>query len=104
MKYFISTNASFLIFFFWRIRIFSDFKLHNQEARSNGQSTLITNASAPKQIGNTECEYYVLSYMRDIVGVGIDKLQMKKSYTPDNLERVREEWVLYVQTFIECEY
>jgi len=42
--------------------------------------------------------------MRDIVGVGIDKLQMKKSYTPDNLERVREEWVLYVQTFIECEY
>ena len=42
--------------------------------------------------------------MRDIVGVGIDKLQMKKSYTPDNLEKVREEWVLYVQTFIECEY
>ena len=87
-----------------RIRIFSDFKLENQGARDNGQSTLITCASAPRQIGNTECEYYVLSYMRDIVGVGLDKLQLKKSYTPDNLEKVREEWVFYVQTFIECEY
>ena len=42
--------------------------------------------------------------MRDIVGVGLDQLQCKKSYTPDNLEKVREDWVFYIQTFIECEY
>jgi len=41
--------------------------------------------------------------MRDIVVGGVGKLESKKNYTKEDLERVREEWVTYVQTFIHCD-
>ena len=84
-------------------RVLVDFKLEHQNAHSNGQSTYIKAWDAPRQTGNTECGYFVISYMRDIVVGGVGKLENKKSYTKEDLERVREEWVTYVQTFINCD-
>ena len=80
-----------------------EFKLEQLEVQNNGQSSLIKCASTPKQLGNTECWYYIPAYMRDIVGSGIEELQKKKiTYTMRTLEKVREEWGFYVQTnFIE---
>ena len=80
-----------------------DFKLEHQNANNNGQSTYIKAWNAPRQTGNTECGYFVISYMRDIVVGGVGKLESKKNYTKEDLERVREEWVTYVQTFINCD-
>ena len=80
-----------------------DFKLEHQNAHNNGQSTYIKAWNAPRQTGNTECGYFVISYMRDIVVRGIGKLESEKSYTPEDLKRVWEEWVTYVQTFFNCD-
>ena len=82
-----------------------DFKLEHQDAHSNGQSTYIKarNAHSNGQSRNTECGYFVISYMHDIVVRGVGKLKAKKSYTQEDLERLREEWVTYIQTFIECD-
>ena len=80
-----------------------DFKLEHQNAHSNGQSTYVKAWDASRQTGNTECWYFVISYMRDIVVGGVGKLENKKSYTKEDLERVREEWVTYVHTFINCD-
>ena len=80
-----------------------DFKLEHQNTHNNGQSTYIKAWNAPRQTGNTEYGYFVISYMRDIVVGGVGKLESKKNYTKEDLERVREEWVSYVQTFINCD-
>ena len=79
-----------------------DFKLENQDAHSNGQSTYIKACNAPKQYGNMRVLYFIL-YTGYYCWNGVRKLISKKSYTPEDLERVREESVTYVQMLIECD-
>ena len=68
-----------------------DFKIEHQDAHSNGQSTYIKACNVPRQSRNTECGYFVISYMRDIVVGSVAILEANKSYTQEDLDRIREE-------------
>ncbi|KAL6320585.1 hypothetical protein AAG906_008585 [Vitis piasezkii] len=46
---------------------------------------------------SVECGYYVMKYMRDIIadqGCLTSKFHRKKSYSKDELNEVRSEWVM----------
>ena len=83
----------FFLLWFLCYMVFVDFKLEHQDTQSNGQSTYIKTCNAPRQYINTEFMCFALSCMRYIVVGGVRKLQTKKSYTSEDIERVREEWV-----------
>ncbi|RVW69568.1 hypothetical protein CK203_059345 [Vitis vinifera] len=53
--------------------------------------------------GSVECGYYVMRYMRDIIadqGCLTSKFHGKKSYSKDELNEVRSEWVMLVTQLI----
>nr|KAJ0196711.1 hypothetical protein LSAT_V11C700369890 [Lactuca sativa] len=58
--------------------------------------------------GYTKCGYYVLKFMKEVVGEGLEVLNNnflsqfwgKNEYTDVELDRVREEWAIYVINFL----
>ncbi|KAK9076248.1 hypothetical protein SSX86_004581 [Deinandra increscens subsp. villosa] len=64
------------------------------------------NSRCPCQPGSTECGYYVLRFMKEIVEEGIEVLVnnniggTKNEYTDDDLDAIREEWSTFVANFI----
>ncbi|KAK9076249.1 hypothetical protein SSX86_004582 [Deinandra increscens subsp. villosa] len=64
------------------------------------------NSRCPCQPGSTECGYYVLRFMKEIVEEGIEILVndniggTKNEYTDDDLDEIREEWSTFVANFI----
>ena len=62
-----------MIFFVEFHRVCISFKLEHVATKENGELTV--SKGHPKQPGNTECGYYTLLYVRDIIDEGIQKLQ-----------------------------
>ncbi|KAI3724286.1 hypothetical protein L2E82_36058 [Cichorium intybus] len=63
------------------------------------------NVVCPRQPGSTECGYYVLRFMKEVVEGGIEVLKNdfgsgKSEYTDDDIDDVREEWASFVTNFI----
>ncbi|CAH1440585.1 unnamed protein product [Lactuca virosa] len=66
------------------------------------------NVMCPFQPGYTECGYYVLKFMKEVVDEGLEVLNNnflsqfwgKNEYTYVELDRVREEWATYVINFL----
>ncbi|XP_076950674.1 uncharacterized protein LOC143623715 [Bidens hawaiensis] len=60
----------------------------------------------PTQPGSTECGYYVLNFMKEIIHEGLDILIKKnvggdkEEYTDADFDAVREEWSGYAAQFI----
>nr|KAJ0207491.1 hypothetical protein LSAT_V11C500276060 [Lactuca sativa] len=64
------------------------------------------NVTCPVQPGGTECGYYMLRFMKEIVEEGIEVLVKdnigdgKVEYTTDDIDEIREEWSEFVTGFI----
>ncbi|CAH1418454.1 unnamed protein product [Lactuca virosa] len=64
------------------------------------------NVTCPVQPGSTECGYYMLRFMKEIVEEGIEVLVKdnigdgKVEYTTDDIDEIREEWSEFVTGFI----
>ncbi|KAI3516150.1 hypothetical protein L1887_15061 [Cichorium endivia] len=64
------------------------------------------NATCPRQPGNTECGYYTLKFMKEIVEEGVEVLidnnvgSGKVHYTDADIDEIREEWASFVTNFI----
>ncbi|KAI3781281.1 hypothetical protein L2E82_11290 [Cichorium intybus] len=64
------------------------------------------NAMCPRQPGNTECGYYTLKFMKEIVEEGVEVLidnnvgSGKVHYTDADIDEIREEWASFVANFI----
>ncbi|CAH1421534.1 unnamed protein product [Lactuca virosa] len=64
------------------------------------------NVTCPVQPGATECGYYMLRFMKEIVEEGIEVLVKdnigdgKVEYTTDDIDEIREEWSEFVTCFI----
>ncbi|PWA40783.1 hypothetical protein CTI12_AA558340 [Artemisia annua] len=60
----------------------------------------------PRQPGCTECGYFVLKFMREIVKRGVRALENdniggdSNEYTDADFDDIREEWAIYVSNFI----
>ncbi|KAK9073437.1 hypothetical protein SSX86_007761 [Deinandra increscens subsp. villosa] len=63
-------------------------------------------SKCPLQPGSTECGYYVLKFMKEIVRQGVKVLENdniggdKNEYTDADFDEIREEWATYVSNFI----
>ncbi|CAH1423010.1 unnamed protein product [Lactuca virosa] len=64
------------------------------------------NVTCPVQPGSTECGYYMLRFMNEIMEEGIEVLVKdnigggKVVYTTDDIDEIREEWTEFVTGFI----
>ncbi|KAK9071564.1 hypothetical protein SSX86_007992 [Deinandra increscens subsp. villosa] len=64
------------------------------------------NSKCPIQPGSTECGYYVLKFMKEIVQQGVQVLENDNiggdtnEYTDADFDEIREEWATYVSNFI----
>ncbi|KAK9057621.1 hypothetical protein SSX86_022457 [Deinandra increscens subsp. villosa] len=64
------------------------------------------NSKCPIQPGSTECGYYVLKFMKEIVQQGVEVLENDNiggdtnEYTDADFDEIREEWATYVSNFI----
>ncbi|XP_023767348.1 uncharacterized protein LOC111915950 [Lactuca sativa] len=64
------------------------------------------NGSCPVQPGGTECGYYMLRFMKEMVEEGIEVLVKdnigdgKVEYTTNDIDEIREEWSEFVTGFI----
>ncbi|CAI9277278.1 unnamed protein product [Lactuca saligna] len=64
------------------------------------------NVTSPIQLGSTECGYYMLRFMKEIVEEGIEVLVKdnlgdgKVEYTIDDIDEIREEWLEFVTSLI----
>nr|KAJ0191502.1 hypothetical protein LSAT_V11C800450430 [Lactuca sativa] len=60
------------------------------------------NVTCPVQPGSTECGYYTLRFMKEIVEEGIEVLigDGKAEYTTVDIDEIREEWSMFVTGFI----
>ncbi|KAK9056189.1 hypothetical protein SSX86_027278 [Deinandra increscens subsp. villosa] len=64
------------------------------------------NSRCPCQPGSTECGYYMLKFMKEIVQQGFEVLENdniggnRNEYTNDDFDEIREEWATYVANFI----
>ncbi|PWA68843.1 hypothetical protein CTI12_AA304910 [Artemisia annua] len=60
----------------------------------------------PRQPGCTECGYFVLKFMKEIVKHGVRALENdniggdSNEYTDADFDDIREEWAIYVSNFI----
>ncbi|PWA62802.1 hypothetical protein CTI12_AA361980 [Artemisia annua] len=65
-----------------------------------------TARSCPRQPGCTECGYFVLKFMKEIVKHGVRALENdniggdSNKYTDADFDDIREEWAIYVSNFI----
>ncbi|KAI3763261.1 hypothetical protein L1987_53715 [Smallanthus sonchifolius] len=81
--------------------------LYTAQSGSNKRVKLNwVNARCPCQPGSTECGYYMLKFMKEIVDEGVEILAnnnvggSKDEYTDVDIDGVREEWSTYVSNFI----
>ncbi|KAL9429158.1 hypothetical protein AB3S75_031046 [Citrus x aurantiifolia] len=54
---------------------------------------------APRQPGNVECGFYVMSYMQDIIAdnnVLKEDFFGKKTYNEEEIDEIRKEWASFV--------
>ncbi|KAK9057103.1 hypothetical protein SSX86_024470 [Deinandra increscens subsp. villosa] len=64
------------------------------------------NSACPLQPGTTECGYYVLKFMKEVVRQGLVVLEQNKiggdrnAYTDVDFDEIREEWLTYACHFI----
>ncbi|KAL4568640.1 hypothetical protein LXL04_024255 [Taraxacum kok-saghyz] len=60
----------------------------------------------PRQPGITECGYYVLKFMKEVIQGGVEVLKNKaigcgkSSYTDADIDAVREDWASFVTIFV----
>ncbi|RVW67500.1 hypothetical protein CK203_063103 [Vitis vinifera] len=74
-----------------------------QKHKSSKREPTWVVVGCPIQPGSVECGYYVMRYMRDIIadqGCLTSKFHGKKSYSKDELNEVRSEWVMLVTQLI----
>ncbi|KAM0004061.1 putative papain-like cysteine peptidase superfamily [Helianthus debilis subsp. tardiflorus] len=70
------------------------------------QSVNWVNAKCPYQTGGTECGYYVLKFMKEVVEEGIEILandnvgEGKEVYTDEDIDEIREGCSSYGATFV----
>ncbi|KAL4567852.1 hypothetical protein LXL04_023448 [Taraxacum kok-saghyz] len=64
------------------------------------------NVACPRQPGITECRYYVLKLMKEVIQGRVEVLKNntigcgKSSYTDADIDEVREDWALFVTIFV----
>ncbi|CAI9304395.1 unnamed protein product [Lactuca saligna] len=64
------------------------------------------NVACPRQPGGTECGFYMLKFMKEIVEEGVEVLVNKNvgggkdMYTDADIDELREEWAYFVTNFI----
>ncbi|KAL4561446.1 hypothetical protein LXL04_033612 [Taraxacum kok-saghyz] len=64
------------------------------------------NVACPRQPGITECGYYVLKFMKEVIHGGVEVLKNntigcgKISYTDADIDEVREDWACFVTIFV----
>ncbi|RVW77665.1 hypothetical protein CK203_053390 [Vitis vinifera] len=77
--------------------------IHHKKHKSSKREPTWVVVGCPIQPGSVECGYYVMRYMRDIIadqGCLTSKFHGKKSYSKDELNEVRSEWVMLVTQLI----
>ncbi|CAI9259970.1 unnamed protein product [Lactuca saligna] len=81
--------------------------LYTTQSGSNKRVKLNwVNVTCPVQPGSTECGYYMLRFMKEIVEEGIEVLVKdnigdgKVEYTTADIDEIREEWSTFVTGFI----
>nr|KAJ0199518.1 hypothetical protein LSAT_V11C600320340 [Lactuca sativa] len=81
--------------------------LYTTQSGSNKRVKLNwVNVTCPTQPGSTECGYYMLRFMKEIVEEGIEVLVKdnigdgKAEYTTADIDEIREEWSTFVTGFI----
>nr|KAJ0198840.1 hypothetical protein LSAT_V11C600316760 [Lactuca sativa] len=77
--------------------------LYTTQSGSNKRVKLNwVNVTCPVQPGSTECGYYMLRFMKEIVEEGIEVLigDGKAEYTTADIDEIREEWSTFVTGFI----
>nr|KAJ0225497.1 hypothetical protein LSAT_V11C100024290 [Lactuca sativa] len=77
--------------------------LYTTQSGSNKRVKLNwVNVTCPVQPGSTECGYYMLRFMKEIVEEGIEVLirDGKAEYTTADIDEIREEWSTFVTCFI----
>ncbi|CAI9268423.1 unnamed protein product [Lactuca saligna] len=97
-----ATNACFKsftpMFFTLNPTLYSD--------KTSMTGSLYASKHCPVQHGSTECGYYMLRFMKEIVEEGIEVLVKdnigdgKVEYTPKDIDEIREEWSEFVTGFI----
>ncbi|KAK9177599.1 hypothetical protein WN944_029623 [Citrus x changshan-huyou] len=81
--------------------------LNNAMARLNVKESVSSNkvkvnwatVKAPRQLGNVECGFYVMSYMQDIIAdnnVLKEDFFGKKTYNEEEIDEIRKEWASFV--------
>nr|KAJ0206422.1 hypothetical protein LSAT_V11C500259240 [Lactuca sativa] len=81
--------------------------LYTTQSGSNKRVKLNwVNVTCPVQSGSTECGYYMLRFMKEIVEEGIEVLVKdnigdgKVEYTAADIDEIHEEWSEFVTGFI----